>query len=222
MNLIQFNREYLIGLLYSVPALLLAISAHECAHAYVSYKLGDPTSKNLGRISLNPFRHLDIFGTICLILLRFGWAKPVQVNPNNFKNPKVGMLFTSLAGPAMNLILAVLFSFVYAVMFKIAYTAGIDHNIYTIIMTIVSYIVLYNVFLCVFNLIPLPPLDGSKMLATIFPPKLYYYFYKYQRQLYFLLIILIFLGVISKVVNFLGGHLMDFVLKIAFKAVGLL
>ncbi len=114
MNLSNwFSSNNIQEILYSVPALLIAISFHEFAHAYISYKMGDDTAKNMGRLTLNPFAHLDLLGTICLILLRFGWAKPVGINPNKFKNRRAGMLLSALAGPVMNLLLAVISAFIY-------------------------------------------------------------------------------------------------------------
>lgn len=112
--------DFLIGLLYSIPAVLIAISMHEFAHGFVSYKLGDPTPKMDGRLSLNPFRHLDLMGTLCLLVAGFGWAKPVMVNPEYYKNKKRGMVLVALAGPAMNFLLAFLFLFLYYLIWKLA------------------------------------------------------------------------------------------------------
>ncbi|MFR5071534.1 MAG: site-2 protease family protein [Bianqueaceae bacterium] len=112
--------DFLIGLLYSIPAVLIAISMHEFAHGFVSYKLGDPTPKMDGRLSLNPFRHLDVMGTLCLLVAGFGWAKPVMVNPEYYKNKKRGMVLVALAGPVMNFLLAFLFLFLYYLLWKLS------------------------------------------------------------------------------------------------------
>ncbi len=205
-------------ILYSVPALLIAISMHEYAHAYVSYKLGDDTAKNMGRLSINPFVHLDLFGTICLVLLGFGWAKPVGINPDKFKNRKKGMLLSAAAGPVMNLLIAVIAVFIYLLLIKIFYSSVSET--FNIFLNIIYYIFIYNIFLCVFNLLPLPPLDGSKVLAAFLPEKLEYKFYQYERQMYFILLILIITQVVVKIMNVLGSGLANIIFNIMYKILG--
>lgn len=211
MNLSSwFSSNNIQQILYSVPALLIALSFHEFAHAYVSYKLGDDTAKNMGRLTVNPLAHLDFLGTICLILLRFGWAKPVGINPNKFKNRRSGMLLTALAGPAMNFLLALISGFLYFIL-KYMLFASSSSVAAMVFVNIVYYIFVYNAFLCVFNLIPLPPLDGSKVLASMFPQKLEYKFYQYEKYMYFALLILIFTGMISRIMSVLGVGLINFI-----------
>jgi len=205
-------------ILYSVPALLIAISFHEFAHAYVSYKLGDDTAKNMGRLSVNPFAHLDLIGTVCLVLLGFGWAKPVGINPEKFKNRKAGMLLTALAGPAMNFLLGIIFLLIYGIMYKMYISSPTE--IFEIFLTVIKYIFIYNVYLCVFNLLPLPPLDGSKVLASLLPPSVENIFYKYEKQMYFALLILIFTGIITKIMNVLGGGLINIMWNFALNILG--
>jgi Zn-dependent protease len=157
----------ILSLLFSNPALfftwvlalLVAITVHECMHAWTANYLGDPTAKYMGRISLNPVVHLDLFGTIAILLIGIGWGKPVQINENNFKNPRLGSAITSLAGPLSNLGIVVVFlTFI---------KLGLITN--TLLLPIFATIVLVNIVLMVFNLIPIPPLDGSKVLYYFLP-----------------------------------------------------
>jgi Zn-dependent protease len=146
-------------MIYLVPAILLAISAHEFAHGYVSYKLGDPTPKRDGRLTLNPFAHMDFWGTICLVLFQMGWAKPVRINTAYYQDKKKGTILVSLAGPMMNYLLAFIAIFIYGCFYK----AGNSNGIWF------YYIAAINIGLGTFNLIPIPPLDGSNILQELFP-----------------------------------------------------
>ena len=163
---------------------------HECAHGYAALYMGDNTAKIRGRLTLNPIKHIDIFGLICMILFRFGWAKPVPINPMNFRNRKTGMRLVSLAGVTANMILAVLF----AVLLRIFVMTDLT---YLNIMLI--YGIQLNIGYAVFNLMPFPPLDGSKLLATFLPRKYEYYMYKYEKYIYIVLIALIYTGVLSDI-----------------------
>lgn len=175
----------------SLPGLFMAIIFHEIAHGYTAYKLGDPTAKNAGRLSLNPIKHIDPMGFICMLIFKFGWAKPVPVNSSYFKNRKRDMLLVSLAGPMMNFLLAIVTAFI------IIY--GNIRN--EILYNILAVAMWYNIMLGAFNLLPFPPLDGSKIVASLLPVKLEYYFYKYERYLYVILIAFIYLGVIDKLLS---------------------
>ncbi len=141
-------------------ALLVAIDIHEFAHAWSANRLGDNTAEQAGRITLNPFVHLDPIGTLMIFLARIGWGKPVPVNPNNFKNPKVGWALVSLAGPTSNLLLAFVFSLAFH------FTLGRE-NLFSLL---IFYIIVLNIVLGIFNLIPIPPLDGSRILFAFLPP----------------------------------------------------
>lgn len=155
-----FTAESFMNLLYSLPAILIAISFHEFAHAWAAWKMGDPTAKNAGRLTLDPVHHLDLIGFVCMILFRFGWAKPVPINPRNFKHPKRDEILVSLAGVAMNFLV----SFVAAIFFVVIYNG----NIVDIASTIIYFIMILNIYFGVFNLIPIPPLDGFHIISALF------------------------------------------------------
>lgn len=161
-----------------IIALLVAITIHEFAHAWMANFFGDPTAKMMGRLSLNPFVHLDLMGTIFLLLAGFGWGKPVMVNPRNFKNPKLDNLTVSLAGPLSNLILAIILGLVY----RFVGLSGIVEEF-------IFLIIFFNLVLMIFNLIPIPPLDGSKILALFTSEETYLRLQQIGIPLLFLLII---------------------------------
>ncbi len=180
-------RAALITLLMWLPIILFSLSFHEAAHAFMANKLGDPTARNLGRTSLNPIKHIDPFGFLAMLVIGFGWAKPVPINARRFENPRRGMALSSLAGPVSNLILAVGF----------ALLAGGTNLLwkYLIPMTetnwnIVNYVFLFfyygiylNISLAIFNFIPVPPLDGSRILSVVLPPKYYFGIMRYERYI---------------------------------------
>ena len=182
-------------LIITVVAVLIAISMHELSHGYVSYKLGDPTPKAEGRLSLNPFAHLDIMGTLCLIFFNFGWAKPVKVNPYYYKNHKLGMVLVAIAGPIMNFIIAFLSIMGLGIIIKVSngYLGNISYNIYIFL----QYLALINIGLGSFNLIPVPPLDGSKVLGAIIPEDKYFSYMKFEKYGYIALMLLLFIGVLD-------------------------
>lgn len=187
-----------------LPGLLLAIVIHEFSHGYMAYMLGDNTAKEAGRLSLNPLKHLDLAGFIFLLLFRFGWAKPVPINSINFKNRKRGTILVSLAGPLSNFFLAIV----------IGYILSEDIVGNYILLNILIVALWYNIMLGVFNLLPFPPLDGSKILASLLPTKFEYLFYKYERYLYIILIVLIITDTIDKILSPLIYISMDILTKI--------
>ena len=174
--------------------ILLSLILHECAHGYVALKCGDPTAWMLGRLSLNPAKHLDPIGTLCMVFLRVGWAKPVPVNMNRFRNPKRGMALTALAGPASNLILAAVFLFLYGLCFlPLSKSAAGRYFLKMIDLTAVI-----SIGLGIFNLLPIPPLDGSKILFSFLSDGSYRLLMRYERYVSLLLFALVWAGVLGK------------------------
>ena len=197
-------KETMFTYLVRAMVLVTAIPIHECAHAWASDKLGDPTAKNLGRLTLNPLPHLDVFGSILMIFTGFGWAKPVPVNPGHFKKPKRDMALTALAGPTSNVLLALLLMVIFKVyMFygNIGSTVGLMFGqiIYTILWT--------NLTLAVFNLLPVPPLDGAKILNVVLPFSFQIKIRKYEKYFYVALVLLLYLGFLQIPLHFLGDML---------------
>ncbi|MCR2032311.1 site-2 protease family protein [Anaerofustis stercorihominis] len=188
-----FSTERIIQMLYMLVPIILALSVHEFAHAFAADKLGDPTARVSGRMTLDPTKHLDPIGFVSLLFFGFGWARPVPFNPMNLKNRKSGTLLISLAGPLSNLILAVIFS----VLLKFV-IIPINNEVLTYIF---YYGVIINISLMAFNLIPVPPLDGSKILASLLPDRLEMKFYQYEHYLYLLLIILLITGIIGYILS---------------------
>lgn len=188
------------NLIYTIPAVLIAIVLHEWAHGFISYKLGDPSPKAEGRLSLNPLKHLDPIGTLCLLFFRFGWAKPVQVNPNYYKDKKMGMMWTALAGPIMNFVIS--FIAIFIVMIGLKFFPNLlysDLGFYIFnVLLVTSFL---SISLGVFNLIPIPPLDGSKILFAILPEDMYFAYMKYERYGMILLVILLYSGVFSMILS---------------------
>lgn len=203
--------DAVIYILSSLVVIFLTLPVHEFAHGLAATKLGDPTPRYQGRLTLNPFKHIDYFGAACILLFGFGWAKPVGVNPNNFKNPKRDMAITALAGPLSNIIvalIALLSANLLGVVFKTL--------TFIIYLNLFFYYVAYiNVSLAVFNLIPIPPLDGSRLLSALLPNKQYYALMRYERYIFWGLLALLWFGVLDIPLNFLTGKVMSFVTYLA-------
>lgn len=184
--------------------ILSILPVHEFAHAWMSNKLGDPTARQLGRMTINPLVHLDLIGSICLMLAGFGWAKPVPVNPNYFRNRKTGMALTALAGPMSNLIMGfavlVLANLVYLLA---ALAPGLPQQPLYVLYSVFSLMSQISVSLAVFNLLPVPPLDGSRILNLVLPERIYFKVMQYERYIALALMALLYIGVLSVPLNYL-------------------
>ncbi len=219
-----FSRDALISVLLSLPVIVLSLCLHETAHGWVAYKLGDPTARNLGRLTLNPIKHLDPMGFLFMLLFGIGWAKPVPINTRNFKNPRVGMALSGIAGPISNLLLGLLGMVLSVATLVICFLAGIDPNAniwITVMLLFFDVLAFLNVALAVFNLIPVPPFDGSRFAYVFLPTKWYFKVMQYERFTGIAIMILIFilsrigLNPISIVVSFILNNTMDLLLLIA-------
>lgn len=183
--------DYIMGKALILPGIIIGLSFHEFAHGWTAYKLGDSTPKIQGRVTINPLAHIDIVGFIALLFVGFGWGKAVQINPFNFKNRRRDEMLVSLAGVTMNLILAVLFTLLYKVLFvSLGWTMAMGAMPGTI-MTIVFYAVYMNIVLMLFNLLPIPPLDGFNVITEIFDLKNTSWWYKIYDKGFIILMVLI-------------------------------
>lgn len=168
----------IIDIIFTVVALMFTVISHEIAHGYVALLNGDDTAKKAGRLSFNPIKHIDLVGLLFLIVFKFGWAKPVPIDERNFKDRRKGLFLVSIAGVTVNFITAVVSIFIIV----------FSHNKLGIFNDLFLNLATYGLFFCVFNLLPIPPLDGSKILASFLPIQFEYYIYKYERYFYLLLI----------------------------------
>ena len=199
-----FDIHAVLVLLIRVLAALLCITVHELCHGFAAYRLGDPTARSRGRLSLNPLHHLDPMGFLLLVTAGFGWAKPVPVDPRYFKYPKRGMALTALAGPVSNFVMAVLAGAALSAL----YHAGLGMTEAGFWVLCALAVVLWlNVGLGVFNLFPIPPLDGSKVLFSFLPDRIYSFILRYERHVMILLFALVFFNVLDGPLSFLVNHL---------------
>ena len=194
----------LTDMLMRVLPALICITLHELAHGYAAYRLGDPTAKRAGRLTLNPIRHIDPMGLLSMVVFRFGWAKPVPVNMYCFRHPKRGMALTALAGPGCNLVLTLLFLFLYGLSFPL-YAMG-KMGFLTELCYITAYL---SLSLAIFNLLPVPPLDGSKVLFSLLSDENYRKLMRYERYGMFLLLLLLWSDILSRPLTAVTGWLFD-------------
>lgn len=181
--------------------MLVAIPVHEAAHAWVSAKLGDTTARDHGRMTLNPAAHFDLMGAVCMIVAGVGWAKPVPTDPRRFKNPKQGMALTAAAGPFANMLLA----FIAIVLYKFIYYLAPNTVAWNFLLLLANYMAAINITLAVFNLLPIPPFDGSRIATLFLPPHLYFKIMRYERFVFAGMFLLLVLGVLDAPLAFLRG-----------------
>ena len=197
----DFNIYKVIVYILSVLMVIFLINPlHECAHGFVAYKLGDRTAKNMGRLTLNPMAHIDYMGALSMLIIGFGWAKPVPVNSNNFKKPKVGMAISALAGPVSNFLAAIIAGLVCNLILTVTSSSGYELFLY-VNNPVMYYVYLFfyylewlNICLAVFNLVPIPPLDGSKILMAFLSYKTINKLYQYEMYISIALFVLLFMG----------------------------
>ncbi len=207
----------IVNLLITVFCVFLSLSIHEFFHGYAAYKLGDGTAKYMGRLNLRPSSHLDPIGAICLFLFGFGWANPVPVNPANFKikSRKLGMVITSLAGPVSNLILAFVALLLLNIMNLFSYNAtGVLASAVSVLNAVFISLIYMNVGLAVFNLLPIPPLDGSKILSAVLPGRIYFKIMQYERYGFIILLLILNLPIFSNMLTIVQSGIIRFFIGI--------
>ena len=223
-SLMSYGASGLFSLVLSIPAVLLAITVHEFGHAFAAYKLGDDTPVRQGRLSLNPLDHVDPLGIAMLLFAHIGWGKPVQVDPRNYnRNISVEKAdaIVSFAGPLMNFITAIVFALIYCSIYKFGNVAFLTSNIGFIIITIIGSIVTMNIGLGVFNMIPLPPLDGSKIFLPVLPRDAKIWFIQHEQMFYFIFLIIWITGISGRLISPIIGQLTEWILGLAMTIFGL-
>ena len=224
MSIMSFGVGELFGLILSIPAVLLAITVHEFGHAYAAYKLGDDTPIIQGRLTLNPLDHIDPLGIAMLLFAHIGWGKPVQVNPRNYnRNISVEKAdaIVSFAGPLMNFITALVFALIYCALIKFAGVTFLTSNIGYIILSIVGSIITLDIGLGVFNMIPLPPLDGSKIFLPVLPRNAKIWFIQHEQTFYFVFLIIWITGIAGNIISPIISQITEWILTLAMTIFGI-
>ena len=214
--MLDFSPEGIASTLLSLPIILFSLSAHEYAHGYAANKLGDPTARNLGRLTLNPIKHLDIIGFICMVLFGFGWAKPVPINSRNFKKPRRDMALSAIAGPLTNLLIGFVFMILSFISQEIVFSIPAwaeslrdPFSIPSLALTFIYSGAVLNVYLAVFNMLPIPPFDGSRFFYIFLPTKWYFGIMKYERIIMIVLLILLWTDILTLPLSFISGLIID-------------
>ena len=208
-------QDVVYKLLISLIISLVALPIHEYAHGYAAYRMGDNTAYRQGRLTLNPLVHIDPLGTLALILFGFGWAKPVQINPLNFENPKKGMMLSALAGPLSNVGLA----FISMIFYKLSYIPvymGMSGAFIMTIQTFLLYMISINITLAVFNFIPIPPFDGSRIATYFLPQRIYFKIMQYENIIFIGLLVILWLGFLDGPISFVSTSvtgILDFITR---------
>lgn len=194
----------LVSILLTIPAVLIALTVHECAHGYAAWRLGDPTARSLGRLSLNPLKHIDPIGAICMVFFRFGWAKPVPINTRYFKKPRRDMAISAACGPLANFALALFGALLYTAFFMlfnaILARVTVSRFVYLLLQYTLDFLYIFhfiNITLGLFNCLPVPPLDGSRFFLVFLPPRAYFAVMRYERYISLALFLLLYLGVLD-------------------------
>lgn len=213
----QLDLNKLLEPLVIVIAAILCVSIHETCHGLAALWLGDRTAKNDGRLSLNPLRHIDPIGLILMVVAHFGWAKPVMIDPRNFKHPKRDMAITAAAGPISNLLLALVALFFASLLFPVVLAHPDSIPLYWLYMLFL-YIASLSVGMCVFNIIPISPLDGSKVLFGILPERIYWKIMRFERYGMLALLAIVLSGVLDKPLYFLNNHLYSALARLVWPA----
>lgn len=206
-----FDFSYILSIILAVIPSLVCITLHELSHGLVAYRLGDDTAKLRGRLTLNPLKHLDAMGLLMMVVFRFGWAKPVPVNMSKFKNPKRGMAITAIAGPISNLLIAIVFLFVYGFVF--VPLSGSEAGGYVLEMLYLTAVI--SLGLGVFNLLPVPPLDGSKVLFSLLSDENYNKLMRYERYGMIVMVLLVSTGLLGKPLSAAVSYLVNALFPIA-------